>query len=121
MSDAAPTQNTRRGYQKSGHYKRARALKDRGFHAIDGRTSAGREAKRWRAFAIEKKGGAACPFHVRLEIDGAMFDLWLLLELADAIAVDAKKRGTVLNRRAKTLPWLHGEYQTIAGPLCETS
>jgi hypothetical protein len=115
MNGAAPTQNGRRGYQKSGHYKRARQVKQRGYKAIDGRTYAGREAKTWRASALEKKGGAACPFHIRLEIDGAMFDLWLLLELADAIAEDAKKRGTVLNRRAKALPRLHGEYQVIAG------
>jgi len=43
-----------------------------------------------------------------------MFDVWLLLELADTIALDARKRGSVLNKRSKALPRLHGEYQRIA-------
>jgi hypothetical protein len=34
----------------------------------------------------------ACSFHLRLEIDGAMFDLWAALKLSAAIARDAKKR-----------------------------
>jgi hypothetical protein len=116
MSDAqSPLKQPRsqRGYQKSGHYKRVRTLKRRGYNAVDGRTYAGREAKHWRALATERKGCAGCPFHIRLEIDAAMFDLWLLLELADAIAVDAKKRRAVLNRRAKALPKLHEQYQSI--------
>jgi hypothetical protein len=40
--------------------------------------------------------------------------VWLMLELAEVIAVDARQRGTVLNRRAKALPKLHEQYQTIA-------
>ena len=114
MSDAASQQNGRRGYEKSGHYKRVKAIRVHGYNAVDGRTYAGREAKRWRAMAIEKKGGSACPFHIKVEIDGAMFDLWLMLELADVIAVDAKKRGAVINRKNRTLPKLHGEYAAIA-------
>jgi len=104
---------TRRGYQKSGHYRRIGALKRRGYHGIDGRTYAGREAKRWRSSTLDQKGGRHCPIQTRLEIDAAMFDLWLILELADAIVADAKKRGSTLNRRAKMLPKLHEQYQTL--------
>ena len=41
------------------------------------------------AAAIARKGSARCPFHVRIEINAAKFDLRLILELADAIARDA--------------------------------
>ena len=114
VKPAATAQKSRREYQKHGHYKRVNALRRHGYSAIDGRTYAGREAKRWRVSAIQQKGGVSCPFHIKLEIDAATFDAWLMLELAEAIAVDAKQRGTVLNRRAKALPKLHEQYQTIA-------
>jgi hypothetical protein len=100
---AATAQKSRREYRKHGHFKR-----------VNGRTYAGREAKRWRAAALEQKGGKSCPLHVRLEIDAATLDVWLMLELAEVIAMDAKQRGTVLNRRANVLPKLHEQYQTIA-------
>lgn len=102
---------------KTGRSKRIRALKHRGYDAIDGRTYAGREAKRWRAAAIARKGGASCPLHLRFEIDAAMFDLWLMFELADAIARDARKRRAVLNKRAKALPKLHEQYRPLPAGL----
>jgi hypothetical protein len=111
---AATAQKSRREYRKHGHFKRVNAIRRHGYSAIDGRTYAGREAKRWRAAALEQKGGKSCPLHVRLEIDAATLDVWLMLELAEVIAMDAKQRGTVLNRRANVLPKLHEQYQTIA-------
>jgi hypothetical protein len=115
MKAAASKQNGRREYRKHGHFKRVNAIRRHGYSAIDGRTYAGREAKRWRVSAMQQKGGASCPFHVKLEIDAATLDVWLMIELAEVIATDAKQRGTVLNRRAKVLPKLHEQYQAIAG------
>jgi len=113
MRQAATAQKVHREYRKHGHYKRVNAIKRHGYNAIDGRTYAGREAKRWRASALQQKGGAACPFHIKLEIEGGMLDVWLMLSLAEVIALDAKQRGTVLNRRKKTLPKIHEQYQNI--------
>lgn len=63
-----------------GNSEFVRAYKQRGYSAIDGRTYAGREAKLWREAAIRLKGGASCPFHLKLEINPASFDLWFMLE-----------------------------------------
>lgn len=114
MSEAQSTQKRRREYHKSGHYKRVRSYRSHGFNAIDGRTYSGLQAKRWRAEAIRIKGGKACPFHLRLEIDQAAFDAWLLIELAQVIGQDAKERGSVINLRRKALPKLHEQYATVA-------
>jgi hypothetical protein len=111
---AAPKQRRRRGYQKSGHYKRVRSYRSHGYSAIDGRTYAGKESKRWEAAAIKAKGGANCPFHILAEIRAAKFDFWLQLSLAEVIAQDAKERGAVINLRRKALPKLHEQYATIA-------
>jgi hypothetical protein len=82
---------------------------------LNGRNWAGREAKRWRKWALSQKSGVSrCPLHIRFEIDLAMFDLWLMLELADIIALDVNKRGTALNKRFRTLPKIHDQYQGIA-------
>jgi len=91
-----------------------RAYKQRGYSAIDGRTYAGREAKLWREAAIRLKGGASCPFHLKLEINSAAFDLWLMLELAEESAQNAKRRGSVLNRRYKTLPKLRDQFDKVS-------
>jgi hypothetical protein len=45
MSTAEPRHNSRRGYQKSGHYHRVRGFHRKGLRAINGRTYAGQEAK----------------------------------------------------------------------------
>ncbi len=114
MSTAATGQNGRREYCRSDHYKRVRAFKRRGFEAINGQTYAGREAKKWRAEMIANKGGDTCPRYLCREIDLAMFDLWLLLELGEVIAQDAKRRGTVINQRRKQLPKVHEQYQSVS-------
>ena len=117
MNPAAPKQKGVASIESTditSVYKRVRAVKRHGYSAIDGRTYGGLEAKRWRDSAVQQKGGTSCPFHIKLEIDGDMLDVWLMLELAEVIAIDAKQRGTVLNRRSKSLSKLHEQYQTIA-------
>jgi hypothetical protein len=95
---------------KHGHYGRV----GRGYNSINGQTHAGKEAKRWRRWALEQKGNGKVPYHIRQEINLSMFDLWLLIELGGSIAEDARQRGTALNRRRKTLPAIHQQYETIA-------
>jgi hypothetical protein len=51
---------------------------------------------------------------VRQEIELAAVDLWLTLELADAIIKDARERGSVLNRRRKELPKVHDQFNTVS-------
>jgi hypothetical protein len=63
---------------------------------------------------VERKGGAGCPLHTRLEIDQAAFELWLLLALGETIARDANRRGTPLNRRRNVLPKIHEQYNAVA-------
>jgi hypothetical protein len=114
MTEAQTQQKATRSYQKHGHFKRVRALKRRGFDAVNGRTYAGREAKRWRAWATQQKGNGSMQPHTRHEINLAMFDLWLLLELGEAIARDATERGAVLNKRRKELPRIHDQYNQVS-------
>ena len=59
---------------KHGHYGRV----GRGYNSINGQTHAGKEAKRWRRWALEQKGNGKVPYHIRQEINLCMFDLWLL-------------------------------------------
>jgi len=80
MSVTATQRKTRRDYRMHGNSEFVRAYKQRGYSAIDGRTYAGREAKLWREAAIRLKGGASCPFHLKLEMNSASFDLWLMLD-----------------------------------------
>ena len=80
MSVTATQRKTRRDYRMHGNSEFVRAYKQRGYSAIDGCTYAGREAKLWREAVIRLKGGASCPFHLKLEINSASFDLWLMLE-----------------------------------------
>jgi hypothetical protein len=116
MNPAAPKQKGRREYRKHGHYKRVQACSSGETARVqrNRRPDVWLEAKRWRDSAVQQKGGTSCPFHIKLEIDGDMLDVWLMLELAEVIAIDAKQRGTVLNRRSKSLSKLHEQYQTIA-------
>ena len=111
---APTTQKSRRQYQKHGHFKRVKALRYRGVKAINGRTRAGREAKRWGAWAMGQKGNGSAPLHTRQEIELATLDLWLLLELGSAIVEDARKRGAVLNQRRKELPRVHEQYNQVS-------
>jgi hypothetical protein len=76
MSDAAATQNGRRGYQKHGDSYRQRLLKERGVAAIDGRSRSGKQAKDWRRYALQRKGGKTCPIDVREKIEAGCFYLW---------------------------------------------
>ncbi|HEY3306130.1 MAG TPA: hypothetical protein VGL70_21630 [Candidatus Binatia bacterium] len=97
-----------------GHYSRVASLKRHGGKVLDGRTWAGRSAKEWAAWALKTKGGKDCPLHIKLEIDAAAMDLWLRLELGEAIVRDAQERGSVLNRRRKELPSVHDQYQVVS-------
>lgn len=56
---------------------------------------------------MARKGGASCPIYIRLEKDAAIFDLWLTLELAEAIASYAQKRHAFSINEPKALPKLH--------------
>ena len=112
MTEAVTPQKARRAYKMLGHYKRVRMLMHKGFASIDGRTWAGRQAKAWREYVLSVKGGD-CVLHIRQEIDLATMDLWILLSLADAIVEDARKRGALLNKRAKTLPRVHDQYNAV--------
>ena len=86
-----------------GNSEFVRVYKQRGYSAIDDAPMRAERAKLWREAAIRLKGGASCPFHLKLEINSAAFDLWLMLELAEETAQNAKRRGSVLNRRNKNL------------------
>ena len=112
MSNAAVGQNGARGYQKHGDSYRQRLLKERGTDAIDGRTACGKKAKAWRRYALEKKGGKACPIDIREKIESGAFYLWRALELRAYIIADARKRGTPLNRRFGKLPVVNEQYDT---------
>lgn len=63
--------------------------------------------------AQKGSNGSRSP-HLKNEIEFATVDLWLLLELGAWIVEDARQRGSVLNRRRKTLPSVHQQYETIA-------
>jgi hypothetical protein len=55
-SDAPEQQNTHGRPPTHGHNSRVRVLKNRGLDAINGRTRAGKEAKRWKAWVMAQKG-----------------------------------------------------------------
>src|SRR5262245_62172529 len=109
---APPPQKTPRSYQKHGDSYRQRLLKGRGLDSIDGRTMAGREAKAWRAYALEKKGGKSCPRDIRAKIDAGAFYLWRALCVRSFIVADARKRGTPMNRRRGNLPNVNDKHDT---------
>ena len=102
-----------REYRQHGHHRRNEKLRYRGIKAINGATWEGKQAKAWRAWALDKKGGKACSLDERQEIDLTTIDLWLMLCLFRAIVEDGHQRGTVLNRRHKRLPLIHDQYGTI--------
>ena len=99
--------------RKHGHYSRLKALKSNGFNAIDARTWAGKKAKDWKAYVLATKS-ENCGLHVKQEIELAALDVWILLSLVDVIVEDARQRGALINKRAKTLPKIHREYETIS-------
>jgi hypothetical protein len=66
----------------------------------------------WQASVLKAKG-ASCPFHVRVEITLATFDLWRLLCLQAFIVADANERGAIINKRYRTLPGTHQQYNDI--------
>ena len=71
-------------------------------------------AKLWREAAIRLKSGASCPFHLKLEINSAAFDLWLMLELAEEIAQNARGAGACSTGETKTLPKLHDQFDKVS-------
>jgi hypothetical protein len=105
-------QKARREYQKHGDSYRQRLLKERGTDAIDGRTRAGKQAKTWRRYALDKKGGKTCTVDVRAKIEAGAFYLWRALELMAYIVADARKRGTPINKRRGLLPAINEQYDT---------
>src|SRR5262245_53823924 len=98
---------------KHGQTALDRRLRAVGWRTIDGRTAEGKEALAFRDEAIKAKGGDACPFHVRLEIKLATFDLFRLLHLQAYLIADTNRRGTPVNRRRRVLSPLHQQYSVI--------
>ena len=109
-SEAEPKRKRPQKRMMHGHYSRVR----RRYGSIDKRTRTGKKVEDWRRWAITQKGNGSCPVHIRREIDLCSFDLWLLLELGEAITEDARKRGTPLNLRRKTLPHVHQQYNQVS-------
>jgi hypothetical protein len=112
MTDAEPKQNGHREYKKHGDSYRQRLLKERGIDAIDGRTPAGKKAKAWGRYALEKKGGKSCRIDTREKIEAGTFSLWRALCLRSYIVADARKRGTPINKRYAKLPMINEQYDT---------
>ena len=113
MMGAVSTQKSRRGYQKHGDNYCQRLLKQRGIDAIDGRTPPGRGAKAWRAYALQRKGGKGCPVDIKEKIEAGTFYLWRALCLRSHIVMDARKRGTPINRRTGRLPAVNVQHDTV--------
>jgi hypothetical protein len=112
MKDAAAEQKPPREYRKHGDLYRQRLLKDRGVEAIDGRTRAGRKAKQWLKFMLEKHGGKSCPVATREKIEAGAFYLWRALAMRSYIVADARRRGTPVNKRRGDLPSINEQYDT---------
>jgi hypothetical protein len=112
MKRAATKHKRPRPYQMHGDSYRQRLLKQRGVHAIDGRTLAGKQARAWRLFALSRKGGKECTIDVKAKIEAGTFYLWRALELRAWIVADARTRGTPINRRRGTLPAINTQYDT---------
>jgi hypothetical protein len=110
---AQPQQKAPRQYRMHGRHVRDSAIKRRGLAAIDRRSVQGREALAWRDHAIKAKGGAVCPFAIKVEINAATFDLWRLLHLQTFLIADANDRGTIVNRRKRELSRIHDQYDAI--------
>jgi hypothetical protein len=113
MNDTPAEQKRRRPYVKHGDYSRAEQERARRMRAIDGRTFAGRLAKRWRRYAIEQKGGKQCPLDVLMKIEVATFKLWRGLALAFLIIEDSRTRGSVINRRTRRLPVINQQADAL--------
>jgi hypothetical protein len=113
MSGAASAHKGRREYVKHGDSYRQRLLKERGIDAIDGRTGAGKRAKAWRGYALEKKGGKSCAVDAREIIEGGAFYLWRALELRSHIVADARRRGTPINKRRARLPGINEQHDAL--------
>jgi hypothetical protein len=112
MTPAEPQQKHPRMYRMHGDSYRQRLLKERGIDAIDGRTRSGKQAKTWRRFALDRKGGKACSIDVKEKIEAGAFYLWRALELRAYIVSDARRRSTPINRRRGTLPVVNEQYDT---------
>lgn len=121
--NAATAQKAPREYRMHGDCRRIRRLKEAGIDAIDARSRPGREAKAWRAYALEKKraGGHPIDRDIRQRIDAATFYLWRALCLRAYIVADARKRGTVVNRRSGKLPGVNDQYDTAMNQFLKIS
>lgn len=112
MTSAPPEQKATRQYQMHGDSHRQRLLKERGRPAIDGRTSAGKQARAWSRYALARKGGKACRIDIRVKIGRGEMYLWRGLKLREVIVADARRRGTPINRRSGKLPAAHALHDT---------
>lgn len=113
MIEAPARQKRGRSYVKHGDHTRVRLEKTRRWRAIDGRSQAGALAKRWRAYAIQKRGGKQCPPDVRLKIEVATFALWRGFELMAFITADARRRQSLINKRSRRLPAIHAQCDAL--------
>lgn len=101
-----------REYRMHGDTKRRRLQVELHVGGIDRRTRNGKRAMEWRDYALERKGGKACPIDTRERINAATFYLWRAVCLMSYIVADQKKRGTLINRRSMTLPQVNEAYDT---------
>lgn len=94
---------------ESRRQRRIALDKKRRRQAIDGRTVEGREAKAWRAYAYEQKGGkSACTPDVRRLIEYATLRLYTALSIQNEIMIAAHARGGKLtDGRKRKLSSLH--------------
>jgi hypothetical protein len=112
MKAAAIAQSPPREYRKHGNTARLNALRKHGLDAIDGRTIHGKPVKDWMRHAIAKKGGKHCPAGTKALIEAGAFCLWRALHLREYLIMDARVRGTPVNKRTKRLPRVHEQYDT---------
>ena len=96
MSDAPAQQKTHGRPPTHGHNSRVRVLKNRGLDAINGRTRAGKEAKRWKAWVMAQKGNGNSSPHLKNEIELAT-PKSERRELRESELLDVKRQESEMN------------------------
>lgn len=102
-------------HKTHGDYQRQRQIRERRRKAINGTTRNGKAAQKWRRWALDKKGGKSCSPDIKQKIESGTFYLWRALELRDYIIADYRERETLLNKRTRTLPKVHDQYDATMG------
>src|SRR3990172_11092270 len=59
------------------------------------------------------KGWKGCPVDIKEKIEAGTFYLWRALCLRSHIVMDARKRGTPINRRTGRLPAVNVQHDTV--------